>query len=93
MHTAEPLIPGPNHLEVEIVIAKSEKYKLPGNYQILAEIIQAGCEILVSVIQRKESVVVSVLKKGGGIKLTVIIVMGYHCCLLHTKFYRISCQG
>jgi hypothetical protein len=25
-------------------------------------------------------------------KLTVIIILGYHCCQLHTKFYWISSQ-
>jgi hypothetical protein len=30
IHTAEPLVPGPNLFEVEIAIAKLEKYKLPG---------------------------------------------------------------
>jgi hypothetical protein len=36
VHTAEPLLPGPSCLEVEIAIAKLQKYKLPGNYQIPA---------------------------------------------------------
>jgi hypothetical protein len=31
VHTAEPLVPGPSHLEVEIAIAKLKKYKLPGS--------------------------------------------------------------
>jgi hypothetical protein len=35
VHTAEPLVPGPSRLEVEIAIAKSKKYKLPGNDEIL----------------------------------------------------------
>jgi hypothetical protein len=32
VHMAEPLLPGPSHLEVEIAIAKLKKYKLPGSY-------------------------------------------------------------
>jgi hypothetical protein len=31
IHTAEPLVPGPSHLEVEIAIAKLKKYKSPGS--------------------------------------------------------------
>jgi hypothetical protein len=46
VHMAEPLGPGPSHLEVEIAIAKLKNYKLSGSDQILAELIQAGGEIL-----------------------------------------------
>jgi hypothetical protein len=52
IHTAEPLVPGPSHLEVEIAIAKLKKYKLPGSDQILAELIQAGGKTLLSAIQK-----------------------------------------
>jgi hypothetical protein len=30
-HTAEPLVPGPSHLEVQTSIAKLKKYKSPGS--------------------------------------------------------------
>jgi hypothetical protein len=50
VHTAEPLVPGPSCLEVEIAIAKLKKYKSPGSDQIPAELIQAGGEILLSEI-------------------------------------------
>jgi hypothetical protein len=39
VHTAEILVPGPIHLEVEIAIAKLKKYKSPGGYQIPAQLI------------------------------------------------------
>jgi hypothetical protein len=80
-----------------------KKYKSPGIYQIPAELIQAGGEILLSAIHKlinsvsnkeelpdqwKESIIVPIHKKV--IKLTVIIIVGYHCNQLHTKFYRIS---
>jgi hypothetical protein len=42
VHTAEPLVPGPIGLEVEITIAKLEKYKSPGSDQIPTEQIQTG---------------------------------------------------
>jgi hypothetical protein len=41
---AEPLVPGPIRLEVEIAIAKLKKYKSPGSDQIPTELIQAGGE-------------------------------------------------
>jgi hypothetical protein len=43
---AEPLVPGPSCLEVEITIAKLKKYKSPGSDQIPAESIKEGGEIL-----------------------------------------------
>jgi hypothetical protein len=48
VHPAEPLVPGPSHLEVEIAIVKLKKYKSPVSVQILAELIQAGSETLLS---------------------------------------------
>jgi hypothetical protein len=52
IYTAEPLVPGPSHLEVDISIAKLKKYKSAGSDQILAELYQAGGETLVSVIHK-----------------------------------------
>jgi hypothetical protein len=73
VHTAEPLVPGPSHLEVEIAIAKLKKYKSPSSDQILAELIQAGGNhTLINSVwkkeelpdQWKESIIVPVHKKG-----------------------------
>jgi hypothetical protein len=52
IHTAEPLAPDYSPFEVEIAIAKSEKYKSPGSNQIPAELIQAGGETLQSEIHK-----------------------------------------
>jgi hypothetical protein len=52
VHTAEPLVPGPSRLEVEIAIAKLKKYKSPGSDEIPAELIQAGGDILLSAIHK-----------------------------------------
>jgi hypothetical protein len=49
---AEPLVPGPSRLEVEIAIAKLQKYKSPRSDQILAKLIQAVCEMLLSAIHK-----------------------------------------
>jgi hypothetical protein len=46
IHTAEPLVPGPRHLEVETAVAKLKNYKSPGSDQILPELIQALGETL-----------------------------------------------
>jgi hypothetical protein len=76
---AEPLVPGPSCLEVEIAIAKLKRCKSPGSDEIPAEFIQAGGKILLSAIhqlinsvwnkeelpdQWKESIIVPVQKKG-----------------------------
>jgi hypothetical protein len=47
--TAEPLLPCPSHLDVEIDIGKLGKYKMPGNDQILAELFQAGETVLYAI--------------------------------------------
>jgi hypothetical protein len=93
MHTAEPLVPGPGHLEVEIYISKLKKYKSPGIDQIPAGLYQEGGETLVSVVHK---LITSIWYKEElndqwkMIKLTVIIIVGYHCYQLYTKLYRIS---
>jgi hypothetical protein len=52
VHTAESLVPGPTHLEVETAIEKLKKYISPGSDEIQAELIQAGGKILLSVIHK-----------------------------------------
>jgi hypothetical protein len=46
IHTAEPLVPEPSLVEVEIAIGKLKSYKSPGTDQIPAEMIKAGGETL-----------------------------------------------
>jgi hypothetical protein len=79
VHTAEPLVPDPSHLEVEFAIAKLNKYKSSGSDQFTAELIQSGAEILMSAIhtltnpiwnkeelpdQWKKSIILPIHKKG-----------------------------
>jgi hypothetical protein len=52
IHTAELLVPDPSSFEVEIAVAKLQRYKSPGCDQILAEPIQEGGEILCSQIYK-----------------------------------------
>jgi hypothetical protein len=102
VNMAEPLVSGPSCLEVEIAIAKLKKYESPDSDQILAELIQAGGEILLSAIHK---LIVFGIRKNCLIsgrrlllylltkrvtKLTVIIIIGCHCYQLHTKFYLLS---
>jgi hypothetical protein len=46
IHTAEPFVPEPRLLEVEIAIGKFKSFKSPGSEQIPAEFIKAVGEIL-----------------------------------------------
>jgi hypothetical protein len=102
VHKAEPLVPGPSRLEVGIAIVKLKKYKSPDSDQIPAELIQAEAKILLTAIHKlinsvwnkeelpdqwKESLLYQFTKRV--IKLTVIIIVGYHCYQLHTnvKYY------
>jgi hypothetical protein len=79
IHTAEPLVPEPSLVEVEIAIGKLKSYKSPGTDQIPAKLIRAGGETLYSEIHRlicciwnkeelpqqwKESIIVPIYKKG-----------------------------
>jgi hypothetical protein len=44
IHTAEPLVPEPSLIDVEIAIGKLKSYKSTGTDQIPAELIKAGGE-------------------------------------------------
>jgi hypothetical protein len=52
VHIAEPLVPGPSHLEaeIEIDIAELRKYKSPGSDKVTAELIEARGETLLAEI-------------------------------------------
>jgi hypothetical protein len=87
-----------NRLEVETAIAKL-KYKSSGSDQFLAELIQAGGKTLLSQIHKLiniiwnqeeltdqgKSIIIPIFKTG--IKLTAVIIMGYHCYQLQTTFF------
>jgi hypothetical protein len=79
IHTAEPLVPEPSFVEVEIAIGKLKSYKSPGTDQIPAELIKAGGETLYSEIHKlicsvgnkkelpqkwKESIIAPIYKMG-----------------------------
>jgi hypothetical protein len=52
IHTAEPLVPKPSLVKVEIAVGKLKSYKSPGTDQIPAELIKAGGETLCSEIHQ-----------------------------------------
>jgi hypothetical protein len=79
IHTAEPLVPEPSALEVELAIEKLKSHKSPGTDQIPAELIKAGGRTIRGAIHKliiaiwkkeelpeewNESVIVSIHTKG-----------------------------
>jgi hypothetical protein len=91
VHTAEPLVPCPSRLQVEIAFAKTKKYKSPCSDQFPAELIQARGEISglrstnslilfgmgkTSLISGRSLLLYQFTKRV--INLTIIIVVGYH---------------
>jgi hypothetical protein len=99
IHTAEPLVPEPSLVEVEIAIGKLKSFKSPGIEQIPAELIKAGGETLYSEIHRlicciwnkeelpqqwNECIIVPIYKKGDK---TLIIIEESPSYQLPTKFY------
>jgi len=105
IHTAEPLVPEPSTLEVELAIEKLKSHKSPGIDQIPAELIKSGVRTIRCAIHKliiaiwnkkelseewKESIIVPIHKKG--IKQTVTTIEAYHFCQLRTKFCPISCS-
>jgi sorting nexin-29 len=62
IHTAEPLVPEPSLVEVEISIGKLKSYKSPGTDNIPAELIKAGGETLYSEIHKL--IVVFVIRRN-----------------------------
>src|SRR5215475_5791408 len=79
IHTAEPLVPEPSALEVELAIEKLKSHNSPGIDQIPAALIKAGgrtlrCaihELIISIWNKeelpeewKESIIVPIYKKG-----------------------------
>jgi hypothetical protein len=46
IHMAEPLVPEPSLVKVEIAIGKLKSYKTPGTDNIPTELIKAGGETL-----------------------------------------------
>jgi hypothetical protein len=52
LHTAEPLVPEPSLVEVEVAVRKLKSYKSLGTDQILAGLFKAGGETLHSEIQK-----------------------------------------
>jgi hypothetical protein len=93
IQTAEPLVPEPSLVKVEIAVGKLKSYKSLCTDQIPAELIKAGDETLCSEIHKlicsiwnkeelphqwKESIIIPVHKKGDK---TIIITKESPYCL------------
>jgi hypothetical protein len=104
IHTAEPLVPEPSLVEVEIAIGNLKSYKSPGTDNIPAELIKAGIETLCSEIHKiirsmwskeelpqkwKESIIIPIHKKGDK---TVIIIEVFPSYQQPTEFYPTPSQ-
>jgi hypothetical protein len=101
IHTAEPLVPKPTPLEIEIAITKLKNHRSPDIDQILAELIQAGHETCSEI---EKAILIGMRKNclstgrspllykfmRRKIKLTVVIIEACHCYELHAKYYPIS---
>jgi hypothetical protein len=100
IHTAEPLVPEPSALEVELAIEKLKSHKSPGIDQIPAELIKAWGRTIHCVIHKlitsiwnkeklpeewKESIIVPVYKKGDKTGCN-------NFCHLSTKFCPTFCS-
>jgi hypothetical protein len=100
IHMAEPLVPEPSLVEVEIAVGKLKSYKSAGSDQIPAELIKAGGETLYSEIHKlicsmwnkeklpqqwKESIIVPIYKSV--IRPTVIFIEESPSYQLPTTFY------
>jgi hypothetical protein len=103
--TDKPLIPNNSLSEFEIAVAKLKRYKSPRSVQIRAELNQSGSETLRAEVHKLINSIwirKSCLISGRSllfyqftrrvIKLTVVIIVGYHCYQLHIKFYPTSCS-
>jgi hypothetical protein len=79
IHTAEPLMPEPSLVEVDIAMGKLQSYKFQDTYNFPSELIKAGGEILCSEIHKficciwkkeklpqkwRESITLPIHKKG-----------------------------
>jgi hypothetical protein len=100
--TAVLLVFDPSPFQVEIAVAKLKRYTLSVNDQIPSK--QIKQEVKHYCLRSINSLIVFGIRKNcliSGrslllyqftkkvIKLTVAIVMGYHCYQLHTEFYPI----
>jgi hypothetical protein len=101
MHTSEPLVPKPSSFNVQITIENLKTYILvsPHIDQVLSELIQVGGDTSCSEIHRlinsiwnkeelpqQQKYLLFYLFIKRVIK-TLVIIEGYHCYLVHTKFY------
>jgi hypothetical protein len=88
IYTAEPLVPEPSPSEVKIAIMKLNRHKSPGNYQILAELIQVCGKTFYSEIIKK-LILYAMMKKclRNRHSLLLYLFTKRVIKLTHAKFY------
>ena len=86
MHTAEPLVPEPSFLEVELAIEKLKSHKSTGIDQIPAELIEAWGSTIRCAIHK---LIIAILNKdelSGEWKESIIVP-------IHMKWDKIDCNN
>ena len=93
VYTAEPDIPEPSLVEVELAVEKLKKHKATRVYYIPSALIQTGGSKLYSFGTKKNChkngknpLLFLFIRKA--IEWTVIIIEEFLSCLLHIKFFR-----
>jgi hypothetical protein len=92
VHTAELLVPGPSHFEVEIATANLGRYKWQGNDHILTELNQTGGEELWSEIHKLFNSLWNKEELPDQSKESIIVLIGcsnYHGISLLSASYKI----
>ena len=85
VYTAEPDIPEPSFIEVELAIEKLKMHKATGVDHIPSKLIQAGGGNLYEEIHKL--IVLICNKEELPQEWTVIIIEEFLSCLLHIKFF------
>jgi hypothetical protein len=85
IHTAEPLVPEPSLVKVEIAVGKLKSYKSPGTHQIPTKMIRFICSIWNKEELPQQWILYQFIKRV--IRLVVIITEESRSYHLPTKFY------
>jgi 3-oxoacyl-ACP reductase-like protein len=103
IHTAEPLVPEPSALEVEMATEMLKRHKSPGVDQIPAKLIKAGVKRICSKIHELINSIWNREELPEGWKESIIVLIykgdntdssnyrGTSLCQLHKKLHPTSC--
>jgi hypothetical protein len=97
VHTAEPLVLVPVVLKLKLLLQRLQVYITSSQQEANCYCPRSTNSLILfgirknCVISGRSLLLYQFTKRV--IKLTVIIIVGYHCYLLNTKFYQMSSQG